>query len=71
MTIIEAAKELGLKVRTVRRWIVMGWLDAEKRSDNRWYINLTEEDRKRADEHRKFAPRAERSSTVGMLAGRG
>lgn len=72
MTIIQAAKVLGIKVRTVRRWIQLGWLDAEKRSDNKWYITeIKEEDKKRANEHRKFAPRVAGSTTVGMLAGGG
>ena len=69
MTIIQASKILGIKVRTVRRWIRLGWLDAEKRSDNKWYIKeIKEEDKKRANEHRKFAPRVAGSATMGMLA---
>ena len=37
MTIREASKVLGIKVRTVREWIRTGRLSAEKRG-KQWYV---------------------------------
>lgn len=71
MTIRQASKILGLKVRTIRAWIKSGKLKAEKRKDNMWYITediMSEEVQKRADKGRKLAERIKAGIELGVLA---
>lgn len=42
-TIREVAEILGVKVRTVREWLRLGKIQAE-RSDNGWYWMISEEE---------------------------
>lgn len=49
----EAAQLLGIKVRTIREWIKLGKIKAEK-SENDWYWMISESEiaRKLADDHK-------------------
>lgn len=74
MTVKEAAKELGLKVRTVRQWIADGKLVAEKHG---WYWFISEQEvydkgvQRNAHKGRKHSRRVEEDTELGMLHGAG
>lgn len=43
LTLTEAAKALGIRVRTMREWIKLGKIHAEK-AENGWYWMIPEEE---------------------------
>lgn len=71
MTISETAKRLGLKVRTIREWIKVGAIRAEK-IGKYWYIPEKELERaeviERADKGREHSKRIKRGIELGVLA---
>lgn len=72
MTIRETASILGLKVRTIRKWIDVGYIKAEKRGKC-WYISEkeinSEEVQNRADKSREHSRRIKEGRSMGVLAG--
>lgn len=59
MTIVQVAKSLGLKVRTIRQWVIDGKLQAEKVS-GKWIVTTdidSEEVQELADKARKHSER--------------
>ena len=73
MTIRETAEALGLKVRTIRKWVAVGHIKAEKRGAV-WFIPeseiMSKEVQERANESRKHSIRIAEGKKLGMLAGR-
>jgi excisionase family DNA binding protein len=70
MTVKEASKVLGLKVRTIRQWITEGKLKAEKQG---CYWSIPEEEvfkkevQENANKAREHSRRIKEGSKVGML----
>lgn len=59
MTIVQVAKSLGLKVRTIRQWVIDGKLQAKKVS-GKWIVTTdidSEEVQELADKARKHSER--------------
>lgn len=59
MTIVQVAKSLGLKVRTIRQWVIDGKLQAKKVS-GKWIVTTdidNEEVQELADKARKHSER--------------
>ena len=75
MTISEASVVLGLKVRTIRQWIVSGKLPATKLASNAWDVDskviYSEEIQHNANKGREHSCRIKKGTELGMLAGRG
>lgn len=73
MTIRQTADVLGLKVRTIRKWVALGYLSAEK-NGKMWQIPEEEvmgkEIQIRADNSRKHSERIKAGKELGVLAGR-
>lgn len=73
MTIRQTADALGLKVRTIRRWIAIGSIKAEK-VGKCWQIPEEEvagkEIQERANKGREHSRRIKKGIELGMLAGR-
>ena len=69
MTIKEAAKVLGLKVRTLREWIRKGKIIAGK-IGNRWFIPydviMSEEVQEIANKGREHSRRIKEGAKLGM-----
>lgn len=72
MTIKEAAAALGLKVRTIRKWVNLGYLPAQKMSDNSYYIPDSAVKRgavvDRANKSREHSRRIKAGIELGLLA---
>ena len=72
MTIKQVADALGLKVRTIRQWIRMGKIKAEK-VGKCWQIPAEELERKEiltnANKGREHSRRIKEGRTMGVLAG--
>jgi excisionase family DNA binding protein len=71
MTIRQTADALGLKVRTIRRWITIGCISAEK-VGKQWQIPEEEvmgkEIQERANKGREHSKRIEEGIKLGVLA---
>ena len=74
MTVRQVADALGMKVRTIRGWVVLGVLEGEKKGKC-WEIPESEIERtevvERANKGRRHSKRTEDSSAMGVLARRG
>lgn len=72
MTVRETADILGLKVRTIRKWIDVGHIKAEKLGKC-WDISEkeinSEEVQRRANESREHSRRIKEGRSMGVLAG--